>query len=189
MTSECTIPGVSPKYKLWSLSNNGVKCRFINFNKCITWYSIAEVVRDTICRPGVHGNYVFSVQLCHEQKVLLKIPITTSFTRQALSARKPRKWRWTQLFTSTQPSFTSRHHFYTNLCCCLVVSFVTPTDCSPPGSSPWDFPGKNTGVGCPVLLQGIFPINPEIEPKSPAAQADSLPPNYLGNPPQSLVCC
>ena len=27
---------------------------------------------------------------------------------------------------------------------------------SPPGSSPWDFPGKNTGVGCHFLLQGIF---------------------------------
>ena len=26
-------------------------------------------------------------------------------------------------------------------------------DCSPP----WDFPGKNTGVGCCFLLQGIFP--------------------------------
>ena len=23
---------------------------------------------------------------------------------------------------------------------------------------PWDFPGKNTGVGCHFLLQGIFPI-------------------------------
>ena len=23
---------------------------------------------------------------------------------------------------------------------------------------PWDFPGKNTGMGCYVLLQGIFPI-------------------------------
>ena len=22
---------------------------------------------------------------------------------------------------------------------------------------PWDFPGKNTGMGCHVLLQGIFP--------------------------------
>ena len=33
-----------------------------------------------------------------------------------------------------------------------------PTDCSPPGSSPWDSPGKNPGVGCHALLQGIFPI-------------------------------
>ena len=29
-------------------------------------------------------------------------------------------------------------------------------DCSPPGSCPWDFPGKNTGVGCHFLVQGIF---------------------------------
>ena len=33
-----------------------------------------------------------------------------------------------------------------------------PTDCSPPGSSICgDSPGKNTGVGCLILLQGIFP--------------------------------
>jgi len=31
-------------------------------------------------------------------------------------------------------------------------------NCSPPGSSAHgDFPGKNTGVGCHALLQGIFP--------------------------------
>ena len=30
-------------------------------------------------------------------------------------------------------------------------------DCSPPGYlCPWDSPGKNTGVGCHALLQGIF---------------------------------
>ena len=32
-----------------------------------------------------------------------------------------------------------------------------PVDCSPPGSSVrGDSPGKNTGVGCHALLQGIF---------------------------------
>ena len=31
-----------------------------------------------------------------------------------------------------------------------------PMDCSPPCCS-WDSPGKNTGVGCHFLLQGIFP--------------------------------
>ena len=38
-------------------------------------------------------------------------------------------------------------------------------DCSPPSSSSWDFPGKNTGVGCHFLLQGIFPtqgLNPRL---------------------------
>ena len=38
---------------------------------------------------------------------------------------------------------------------------------------PWDFPGKNNGVGCHFLLQGNLP-NLEIEPGSPALQTDSL---------------
>ena len=43
---------------------------------------------------------------------------------------------------------------------CLVVSdSCDPVDCSPPGSSVvGDSPGKNTGVGCHALLQGVFPI-------------------------------
>ena len=45
---------------------------------------------------------------------------------------------------------------------CLVaqscLTLCDPMDCSPPGSSVhWDSPGKNTGVGCHALLQGIFP--------------------------------
>ena len=46
-------------------------------------------------------------------------------------------------------------------CCCLVVkswpTLCDPMEYSPPGSSClWDFPGKNTGVGCHFLFQGIF---------------------------------
>ena len=45
---------------------------------------------------------------------------------------------------------------------CLVpqscLTLCDPMDCSPPGSSVHgDSPGKNTGVGCHALLQGIFP--------------------------------
>ena len=45
---------------------------------------------------------------------------------------------------------------------CLVTqlhpTLCHPMDCSPPGSSVLgDSPGKNTGVGCHALLQGIFP--------------------------------
>ena len=37
-------------------------------------------------------------------------------------------------------------------------TLCNPMDCSPPGSSvQGDSPGKNTGVGCLALLQGIFP--------------------------------
>ena len=41
---------------------------------------------------------------------------------------------------------------------------------------PWDFLGKNTGVGCQALLQGIL-LDPGIEPAfpvAPALQADSF---------------
>ena len=38
---------------------------------------------------------------------------------------------------------------------------------------PWDFPGKNTGVDWPFLLQGIFLTGTEL--RSPALQADSSP--------------
>ena len=41
-----------------------------------------------------------------------------------------------------------------------------PTDCSPPCLlSPWSSPGKNTGVGYHLLLQGIYPtqgLNPAL---------------------------
>ena len=37
---------------------------------------------------------------------------------------------------------------------CLTL--CDPMDCSLPGSCPWDSLGKNTGVGCHVLLQEIF---------------------------------
>ena len=51
---------------------------------------------------------------------------------------------------------------FQNLCFASPLShvqlFVTPVDCCPPGSSVHgDSPGKNTGVGCLALLQGIFP--------------------------------
>ena len=43
-----------------------------------------------------------------------------------------------------------------------------PMDCSPPGSSIHrNFPGKNIGVGCHFLVQGIIP-NPETEPTTHA---------------------
>ena len=36
-------------------------------------------------------------------------------------------------------------------------TLCNPMDCSLPGSSVYgDFPGKNTGMGCHTLLQGIF---------------------------------
>jgi len=50
---------------------------------------------------------------------------------------------------------------YPTLLCVLVaqpcLTLGDPMDCSPARFlCPWDFPGKNTEVGCHALLQGIF---------------------------------
>ena len=47
--------------------------------------------------------------------------------------------------------------------------------------SPWDSPGKNTGMDRLSLLQGDLP-NPGIEPRSPTLQVDSLPAESQGKP-------
>ena len=75
--------------------------------------------------------------------------------------------------------------------CVLAQSFQScltlgdAMDCSPPGSSVrGDSPGKNTGVGCHALLQGIFPTQGSNSRliMSPALQVDSLPLVPLGKP-------
>ena len=46
---------------------------------------------------------------------------------------------------------------------------------------PWDFPGKNTGVGCHFPLQGIF-LTQGLNPQLLHWQADSLPSESPGEP-------
>ena len=58
------------------------------------------------------------------------------------------------------------------VCICVLVAYscpilCDPMDCSPPGSSVHGYsPGKNTGVGCCCLLQGIFQTQ-ELSPGPP----------------------
>ena len=62
-------------------------------------------------------------------------------------------------------NFSIPHLFSLFMKCCAVcliaqlcLTLCSPMDYSLPGSSVLgDSPGKNTGVGCHVLLQGIFP--------------------------------
>ena len=66
-----------------------------------------------------------------------------------------------------------------------ILLFVTPSTCSPPGSSTHGiFPGKNTGVACHFPLQGIFPtkgLNPHLLSLL-HWQTDSSPLSHLGSP-------
>ena len=69
---------------------------------------------------------------------------------------------------------------------CLVaqscLALCDPMDCIQLGFSVHgDSPGVNTGVCCHALLQGNLPI-PEMKPRSPPLQADSLLSESPGKP-------
>ena len=58
-----------------------------------------------------------------------------------------------------------------------------PIDGSPPGSCPWDSPGKNTGVGCHFLLQCM-----KVKSESEVTQACPTLPNPMDcSPPGSTI--
>ena len=64
----------------------------------------------------------------------------------------------------------------------LCLTLCNPMDCSPPGSSVYrDSPGKNTGVGCYALLQGIFPTQ-GLNPGLPHCRQILLPCEPQGKP-------
>ena len=71
-----------------------------------------------------------------------------------------------------------------------VLSHVSNTSCSLWPARllcPWDTPGKNTGVGCHFLLQGIFWPRDGTHFSCVSCigrhwQADSLPLSHLGSP-------
>ena len=63
-----------------------------------------------------------------------------------------------------------------------VAGSRAPMDCSLPGSSVHgDSPGKNTGVGCHALLQGIFP-NQGPNPGFPRYRQILYQLSYQGSP-------
>ena len=58
------------------------------------------------------------------------------------------------------------------VCVCVLNRSVRSDSLGPRGLQParllcpWEFPGKNTGVGCHFLLHGVLP-DPGIKPTSP----------------------
>ena len=85
------------------------------------------------------------------------------------------------------------HYITVKIChysfCCLVtklcLTLVTPWTLASL-LCPWDFPGKNTGMGYHILLQGIFPTQ-GLNPRLLHWQVDCLPLTQLQSPPLSLL--
>ena len=99
----------------------------------------------------------------------------TTTTNELHRIQKGKRTLTVLLQEHTACFFEHRHTCSVTQSC---LTLCNPTDSSPPGSSyPWNFPGKNTGMGCHFLLQGIFPSqesNPYLL-RLLYRQADSLP--------------
>ena len=67
--------------------------------------------------------------------------------------------------------------------CCYFIAKLCLTLLWPP----WDFPGKNTGVGCHFLLQRVF-LTQKLNLCLLYWQADSFPLSHLGSPVYLYVC-
>ena len=77
--------------------------------------------------------------------------------------------QWNHKALTTEPLGNSRQCILDRIGVC--ASSVVPDSLRPHGLwptrllCPWDFPGKNTGLGCHFLLQNIFPtqgLNPGL---------------------------
>ena len=77
-----------------------------------------------------------------------------------------------------------------SVCGCVCVCVSQKLNCVWPFMTPWtvahqaplqNFPSRNTGVGCHVLLQGNYPTQ-GLNPRLLHWQADSLPLCHLGSP-------
>ena len=80
---------------------------------------------------------------------------------------------------------------YTHSCWLACVLSCVQVFVMPWLLCPWNFPGKNTGVGCHFLLQRIFltqGLKLELFPLFPW-EVVSLPLGHLGSPIYTLCCC
>jgi len=76
-------------------------------------------------------------------------------------------------------------------CCSVTSDSLQPHGLEPARPlCPWDSPGKNTGVGCRFLLQGIFPTQGPNQCLSHLlhAQAGSLPHAPAGKSNEASTC-
>ena len=103
------------------------------------------------------------------------------------------------IYVNPNQKVKHKYHIFTYLCesrkivCAnsMCLTLCDPMDCSPPGFSVHrDSPGKNTGVGCQALLQGIFPtqgLNPGLSRCRWILYCLSHQGRHLGSPKQQQM--
>ena len=109
-------------------------------------------------------------------------------TSQVMMGRDSR-WQRSRTWSSSPPPNTGHENSASHALRCPVLSnSLWPRGLWPTRIlCPWDFSGKNTGVGCPFLLQGIF-LTQGLNPRALFWQVDSLPRSHLGSLHENSIC-
>ena len=94
---------------------------------------IVQPVPDQLANPGEEGRYL-----------IIQLP-----------ANLPVIWHAGDRSTSHSSMEATQQPVAVPWLSCVWL-FVTPRTVARQALCPWGFPGKNTGVGCHFLLQGIF---------------------------------
>ena len=141
-------------YFWYTILKYSKKCNF----KSIKWYAIRlssafimEKRDKGIMYPFKYPVYVLITIL----EILLK---KKWLSRKSCTLYKPNK--------CLQSKLSQRKYTNIKICCCHCCCLVAKSCLTLSWSHglqpnrllcPWDFPGKDIGVGCPFLLQGIIP--------------------------------
>ena len=149
------------------------------------------------------GKWIFPYTSCDQHLLLLHFikacwplavltSLKSSFSLSVYYGRTPSFFR--SFFKSMFSENPLDHAFLAPVCVCVRAShcyvwfFVTLWTVAPPAPRllcPWDRPGKNTGMACHFLLQGIFPKQGSNLCLLCLLlwQVDSLPLSHPGSPP------
>ena len=116
-----------------------------------------------VCFPILQTVCFYCLTICHRLNVYdPRNVICWNWTPSATvlgggAWRDAKPWRWGQWCSTRDPKkpltpFTTRMRAHS-----VVSDSATPWAVAHHAPLPIDSPGKNTGVGCHALLQGIFP--------------------------------
>ena len=138
-----------------------------------------------VLRPGALGR-ARGIGSYQDLKEIPAFPCSLQYYSQQPRYRK--QLQLLQLFWKAKRHFveSSPENVYVVVVCCLVTkscpTLQQPHGLQPSGLlCPWDSPSNNTGVGCPFLLQRIFPTQGS-NPHLLHWQVGSLPLNRVGSP-------
>ena len=143
-----------------------------NFNLGYTSIVVSFANKYPVWLFRLYFEFILNDQFCYiswlsysKTKLFLRNTIKYSFSIHSnpMTAKRMGK-HYSSLHTKHNVISTCSMNIFYILYSQLLKSCLTlckPTDCSLPDSMgfSWNFPGKNTRVGCYFLLQGIFPTH------------------------------